>query len=139
MRRPLRIALELLGPAFVAAVLYSSVSLAISRDLIFAKGFLMFLAFAYLFSAIPSVVFTVIMEFAFARGLEERSWRTVALTSGLGAVAGVVIALTFAKGFDNQRGAFSVFPLLGFTTGAVIGLAIYRFSKNRPNRVAGGN
>ena len=134
MRRPLRIALELLGPTFVATVLYSSVALVISRDLIFAKGFLMFLAFAYVFSAIPSVIFTALMEFAFARGLEERSWRAVALASGLGALSGMTIALTLAKGFDNQRGAFSIFPALGFTAGAIVGLAIYRFSKAQPNK-----
>lgn len=134
MRRPLRIALELLGPTFVATVLYSSVALVISRDLIFAKGFLMFLAFAYVFSAIPSVIFTALMEFAFARGLEGRSWRAVALASGLGALSGVAIALTLAKGFDNQRGAFSIFPALGFTAGAIVGFAIYRFSKALPNK-----
>ena len=134
MKRPRRIALELLGPAFIAVTLYLSVGFAVSRDLIVVEGFFMFLVFAYVFSAIPSVAFTVLMEIAFARGLEERSWRAVALASGLGALSGVAIALTFAKGFDNQRGAFSVFPALGLITGALVGLAIFGLSKEKPNK-----
>jgi hypothetical protein len=134
MKRPVRITVELLSPGFIAAFLYSAVSLAISRDTIFATVFLMFLMFAYVFSAIPSVVFTVLMEFAFARGLEERSWRAVSLASGLGTLCGVVIALIFAGGFDNRRGAFTVFPVLGLLTGGVVGLTVYMFAKKRPNQ-----
>jgi len=134
MKRSRRIAFELLGPAFIAVFLYLSLLFIVSRDLIVVKGFFMFLVFGYVLSAIPSVVFTVLMEFAFARGLEGRSWRAVALASGLGALSGVAIALTFARGFDNGRGSFTLFPVLGFITGAIVGLMIFVFSKKGPNQ-----
>lgn len=126
MKRPLRILVELLAPPLLAATIYSLVVLVASRDAIIAKAFLLILLFAYVFAGIPSVIFTIVLELSFAKGLAVRSWRTVLLASVLGILSGCAVALMFARGFDNQRGVFTIFPALGLVSGFSVGAVVRR-------------
>jgi hypothetical protein len=128
MKRPLRILVELFAPPLVAATIYSLVVFVASRDAIMVKAFLLILLFAYVFAGIPSVIFTIVLEFSFATGLAVRSRRTVLLASALGILSGCAVALMFARGFDNQRGAFTVFPALGLVSGFSVGAVVRRFA-----------
>lgn len=126
MTRRRRIAIELLGPPLVATVLSALVALLREPGAIptipaweFLGGVLALLAVAYLFAGIPSVLFTVVMEVAFAKGLDPASWRTVPLAAGLGLLSGMGMV-----GFDPSYGAFDGLAILGLATGAILGWVV---------------
>ena len=88
LSRPRRIALELLGPAFLGALLQFTIGLVktVAGSVVSGRwsdwsfrvlqGFAVFLFFAYVFAGIQSVVYALVMEWRFARGLDPCSWRS---------------------------------------------------------------
>lgn len=66
MKRPSRIALEVLGPPLLAATILEIVALVSVREVGALKLFILFVAFAYFFAGIPSVLFAGLMELAFS-------------------------------------------------------------------------
>ena len=109
MNRTKRIAVEVLTPPIVAVVVLLVFESVMSRDAVFLtpKSVLFGLVFSFVLAGIPSAVFAVVMELAFAKGVEVRSRRALFLAVSVGLLAGVVIARVIAGGFDNQRGVFS--------------------------------
>ena len=136
MNRAKRIAVEVLAPPTVAVAVLLVFECVMSRDAVFLKpeSVLVSLAFSFVLAGIPSVVFAAVMELAFTKGVEVRSRRALFLAAGLGFLAGVVIARVIAGGFDNQRNAFFLFPLLGALTGFIVGWMLRAFPGKRPNQ-----
>jgi hypothetical protein len=129
-----RITAEILSPPLVAVFVYSLVVFTFTRDAVAIQAFPLMLLFAYIFAGIPSIVFAIVMEIAFRRGLKVRSWRTVLLASGLGLVSGIVVALCWARGLDNRHSAFSLFPALGCFTGFAVGFIVRTLAPREPNQ-----
>jgi hypothetical protein len=126
LTRRRRIVIELLGPPLVATVLAALIALLREPGAIptipkweFLGGVLAVLAAAYVVAGIPSALFTIVMEVAFAKGLDPASWRTVPLAAGLGLLSGMGIV-----GFNPSYGAFVGLAILGLATGATIGLVV---------------
>jgi hypothetical protein len=127
-----RILVELLGPPLVATLLSALVAIARGRGEIpdgFFGGALVVLAVAYVVAGIPSVLFTIVMEVAFAKGLDPSSWGTVPLAAGLGLLSGMGIV-----GFDPSYGAFEGLAIVGLSTGAILGLLVMAGSRRARQR-----
>jgi hypothetical protein len=99
-------------------------------DMTFLLGFPLTLAYAYAFAAVPSLLFTLAMEFLFSRGLSPTSWATVGLASALGLASGGLIALVCSLAF-RQPGAYINLLFLGLFAGAIEGLLIVSFSRTK--------
>lgn len=133
-----RIAIEFLLPPLVATVLAALI--AVLRDpreiptipwSEFLGGVLAVLVVAYVVASIPSALFTIVMEVAFAKGLSPGSWAVVALAAGLGLLSGAGIV-----GFDPSYGAFNGLVILGVATGTIVGLLV-RAGARRAHRATG--
>jgi hypothetical protein len=124
MKRPARVALELLAPPAVASVLFALVMAARTGEAKLVGALPFILVFAYVTAGIPAVAFTAILEVAYARGLDAGSWRAVRLAALLGLPCGCALALLFSGGLQNAGEAFAVFPALGVATGAIVGAVV---------------
>jgi len=99
-----RIAMELLLPPLVATVLAALIAVLHDPREIptipwsgFLGGVLAVLVVAYIVASIPSALFTIVMEVAFAKGLSPGSWAAVALAAGLGLLSGAGIVRAGAR------------------------------------------
>ncbi len=77
---------------------------------------------AYIIAGIPSVIFAVLMEWAFALGLAPNSWVAVVLAGALGALAGVTM-IAVPSGFVIPAGQIGIVAMFG-TAGCCVGLII---------------
>lgn len=136
LNRKKRIALELLGPpalgagvfiaVFGGAALWDSLIKGLTWDLLrqLAMLSLTIFAAAYIVVGIQSVLYTLIMEWRFKRGLDPRSWQMVRLSSFLGFGSGAIVSL---GNFDQptKLGPTILFMGgLGLVVGFVMGLLI---------------
>lgn len=142
MTRKQRIALEILGPPLLGGTLaavyawgffiYKSIQqeqlLAVGPNLIgVIPGLILFYAaFAFPASGVQALLYAAIMEWCFSRGLDPRSWRSVALSTLLGFASGAVLAVGY--GFE-RKGTWYGFNGLGLAVGLTLGLLIWRFSR----------
>jgi len=131
-----RIALELLAPPplgavtlFVASGIRSAWNTGLENspwkwDPHFLASAAVVLFFAYLMAGIQSILYRIVLEWQFSRGLSPRSWRAVGLSTLLGFASGALIAMVSSHditemirmGFtDGGLGAF-----VGFTLGLAI-------------------
>lgn len=137
-----RIALELLGPPAIGAVLIITVFAGLAAREVIEKGealqrfkqvgqvALMAVMGAYLMAGVQSGLYALVMEWRFSRGLDPRSGKTVGLSSVLGFLAGAVIAL--AMGWRNELLNPALWLLhggLGLVVGAAMGLLIRLLSR----------
>jgi hypothetical protein len=128
--------LELLAPPLVATLLPLALSVASSligkggseRLLREAGDWGVTLFWAYLFGIIPSAVYMLAMERAFARGLSPGSGKTVVRSAGLGLAAGVAIGGGLSLLFGPNPEVLLLLAGDGLATGAVLGWLIRRFS-----------
>lgn len=139
-----RIAIEFFLPPLVATVLAGFI--AVLRDPLeipripwsgFLGGGLVILVVAYVVASIPSALFTIVMEVAFAKGLAPGSWAAVALAAGLGLLSGAGIVR-----FDPSYGAFNGLVVLGGATGAIVGVLVKaagRRADDAPSRNTSGS
>ncbi len=140
MKRKARIALEILGPSFLGVVLPFGLWQGLAAVQGASGQFLWLqmhelpntLGWAYLFGGPPSVVYMVVMEWRFARGLDPRSWRAVGLSTLLGLAAGLSIAFTLISGWWPDVVAPLNLGGIGVAVGFVLGLIIRRFSRAAP-------
>lgn len=128
MKRRHRIAVEVLGPPLVAATILEIIAVVGLREVGALKLIPLFLIFGYLLAGLPSLAFTLILEIAFAKGLDPRSGRAVLLSSVLGAASGVPIDMLMAGKLTVRPNA-SCFVALGIVTGCATGLFIRRWSR----------
>lgn len=136
LTRRKRIALELLGPAFIGAAPFIVALAGFSLWETFTKnqpwkfplealqGIGMILLVAYVCVGIQSILFTAILEWQFARGLDPRSWRAVGLSSLLGLASGAVVALAYGFKRDDQLGLWLFWGGFGLAVGFTLGLLI---------------
>jgi hypothetical protein len=136
-----RITLELLGPPILGGALVTLwawgavVFLSLYRyehpweavgQLRLIPGFwLLYGLFAFPMIGVQAACYAAIMEWRFSRGLAPRSWRAVALSTGLGYLSGLPLA--FGYGYE-RRDTWWLFNLLGPMVGLVLGLLIRRWS-----------
>lgn len=142
MRRPLRILLELTGPAlFTILLLYGALFAVLAyesraseiADL--AHDFLRSAPFAFRLSALPSVLYAFAMELAFAMGLAPRSKKTIALAAALGALGGLGFQ-AMATGFDGGESFLPFFLVLGAISGSLVGVVILTAARIADRRAA---
>lgn len=132
MTRGKRIALELLGPPFLGTVvLYAGSGVyAIVRwvqsgnppgwnPAIFG-AILGVLVFAYPIAGIPSIVYTLAMEWRFARGLKPDTWRTVRYSAVLGFLSGAAIGGVFRGNLSVYLAMSGIGTVVGFVLGFLI-------------------
>lgn len=137
MNRIKRIALEVLAPPALGAALMSAWAIPamltesaarqswgemLSQG---AAAFVMVLLYAYAFAGVPSVVYAILMEWYFSRGLDPRGWPAVGFSTLLGCLSGAAILLVMTQG-NFERWFWSSWfwcglgAVVGFFNGALI-------------------
>ncbi len=137
-----RIALEVLGPPFLGAILMTTVFAAMAVAEALEKGefrhrleqvaqvTLMAVFVAYILAGIQSVLYALVMEWRFARGLDPRSWKSVGLSCTLGFLSGAVIVLPMGWGRQLLNPwLWLIYGGLGLLVGFALGLLIRRLSR----------
>lgn len=137
--RKQRIAVEVLGPPLLGWVLIygffftSALWNAIEQGHVFAwqsptlSEIGVGLAVAYWVAGIPSVFYTLVMEWRFARGLNPRSWNSVCLSSLLGLLSGCAL-LFVASGREWKLEATVACGIAGSAVGFMLGVVIKKTS-----------
>ena len=141
MKKTPRIAIETLGPPLLGGLMLGGIvagselfsgrhgsknSVANIADAAIMIGYVV--GIAYLIAGIPSLIYTAIMETCFARGLSPASWRTVWLSTALGAIAGVSI-ITVLNREGHEPAMFVHRAVPGLLVGGSLGLIIRHLSK----------
>jgi hypothetical protein len=143
LTRGKRIALELLGPpaigagliiaVFGGASLWDALMKGLTWDLLQQIGMLSLTIFcaAYLVVGIQSIIYAIILEWRFKRGLVPCSWQLVRLSSLLGFGSGAVLSLAHF-GQPAKIGPTLLFAGgLGLIVGFLMGLLIKRWSTEK--------
>jgi hypothetical protein len=139
-----RIALELLGPPLLGGALatlwawgalvylscYQYESLWDVARLI-PVMWLFYGVFAFPMISIQAAGYAAVMEWRFSRGLSPRSWRAVALSTVLGYLSGLPLAIGYGYA---RKDTWYLFNILGPVIGLVLGLMIRRFSKGQDRK-----
>ncbi len=131
-----RIALEVLGPPFLGAFLLTCFSIGEhllrngNLSFVFLQGrdYLLVFFYAYVFGILPSLAYMSLMEAAFNRGFEPTEWRSVALSGGLGLLAGAGIMLLASTGRASV-GELTYFATFGLIVGLLLSLIIRFFTR----------
>ena len=135
MKTTYRVILELFGPCFlgglisVGVVIYDTGSIDGSNDFL---AVIMFVLFSYMIFGIPSIFYTLIMEYCFWRGLKKASLEMVALSTILGYLAASSPILLD----DHPTIAQTYFPgVIGAAVGLLISaiILISELTKRRRN------
>lgn len=150
MKRPKRIALEILGPPMLgtglllvgwgAVALWNILTQAapVKWDPEILVWVLVVLVYAFVLAGIPSILYTLVMEWRFSRGLNPQSWRTVGLSSTLGLLSGGAIMVVFT-GARFEPGLLGFWGGMGSAVGFLLGLFIkVRSTPRRKNAEACG-
>jgi hypothetical protein len=129
MTRWRRIGVMALGPPVVSGamlVLFMPAFVSTKAGTPFLQVVPVALLLALLFGVPPSALFAVVMEVAFARGLDPRRWPAALLATGLGGTTGVALGEFVANAFHGmQTGGIRMFLVAaGATAGLVVALAI---------------
>src|SRR6266576_3673696 len=139
MRNVLRITIEVASPPLFGALVLGIAAACIEpRNALSLIG-LMILG-AYTLAAIPSVVYTLCMEIAFAAGLDPKAKTAVALSALLGLLAGLAM-LPWAADSDFIRikvGALACIPPAGSIVGALVGALVRVIEKKQSESEGGG-
>lgn len=133
LTRGRRVCLEVLAPPFLGSCLGllagTVLSLVQGASLQFLWlqrwDYLVTFFWAYLLGGLPSVGYMLVMEWRFARGLEPRSGRAVALSTLLGGGAGGLISAAI---LPLDAGVSFYLTGLGGTVGFIIGQLVKRLT-----------
>jgi hypothetical protein len=120
MRRALRIAIELLVPSALGALLFPIAFCAYHGELPMFHELEATFVFGYIYAGIPSIVYSVVMEIAISRGLSPNARRFHLLSSVLGGFSAVGIALVIGHGTFRLE-LFLLFCPVGLIVGLVCG------------------
>jgi hypothetical protein len=117
MTRASRVSIELFLPPLLGALPFLLIAL-----VTWTPGMVpIVLLVAYVLAILPSMIFTVVLEFAFWRGLEPRSSAAVVLAAGLGLLSGLAIGLLGGlRGAADKAFAFGLIGLLVGTSTALL-------------------
>jgi hypothetical protein len=137
MKKPSRIAVEVLLPPVVVAV-FITIAYVANHSVASAIASLTWLFSAsFVVAAIPSVVYMVGVESAFALGLDPKKKLALAVSASVGAVVGCVFALALRENElwrQAELGDYLYFGSIGSLTGVVVGFVVraltIRTSKN---------
>jgi hypothetical protein len=130
--RGTRIALELLGPPFVASIILTGIFAVLDRDATAFLGLPLILVFAYLFAGLPAAAFTLVLEVAWAKGADPGSWSAVRLAALAGLPSGLLVTLWFAPwAHSGPLSSFALFGALGAATGGITGLLVRARTRSR--------
>lgn len=138
MKKWQRVLWEILGPAAIAATLLIAVVVVsdfrspISENWVgwvrsVFSYWLLYLMVGYVFAGIPSILYALVMEWRFARGLDPASGKSIILSASLGALSGAVIVIVmFLSSGQKNHGAeqgimFAILTALGLAVGAILG------------------
>lgn len=146
-----RIALELLGPPILGGAIavlwawgllvydslyrYESIWEVGGQLRMIPAMWLLYGIFAFPMTGVQAACYTAIMEWRFARGLDPRSWRAVALSTILGYLSGLPIAIGY--GYE-RKDTWYFFSALGSVVGLMLGLLIRHWSSKTPVTGASG-
>lgn len=143
MTRRIRIIVELLAPGLIGTALFLSLILggaglrpqtllrdweSLPRSLLFPSYVLLV---AYMLTGIQSILYTLIMEWRFSRGLDPRSWRAVRLSSLLGFASGAVFVVTDGSFRPERLGLGVLLGGLGLVVGFLLGCLVKVCSAGR--------
>lgn len=134
-----RVLLEFFGPPALGAlvlwlfVMGGSVSdwfeaRSALRPVELAQAWLILTLFAYVFAGLQSMVYTVVLEWSFSRGLDPASWLTVAWSTILGWLSGAAIVVVLGPRQADGM-AWLVWGGLGAIVGFINGALIRRLSR----------
>lgn len=134
-----RVLLELFGPPALGAMVFwlFAVGGSVSdwfegrralRPVELAQAWLFLTLFAYFFAGLQSIIYTVVLEWRFSRGLDPASWLTVAWSTVLGWLSGVAIVVVLGP-MQADGIAWLVWGGLGAIVGFVNGALIRRLSR----------
>lgn len=135
LTRKQRIAVEVLGPPLLGFILFYGVLLLPSLGAAINGGHVSFwdsrtlvnfgfgLLAAYVFAGVPSILYMIVMEWRFGRGLNPRSWRSVFLSSLLGAISGCMISVV-SPGSRGEIEPIASFTGWGLAVGFLLGIFI---------------
>jgi NhaP-type Na+/H+ or K+/H+ antiporter len=132
MNRVTRLILSILLPPLLATVIGCIVAAAMGDDPFRKIGWA--LKVAYLFGAIPSLVYAVAMDRVYGRIAKPETWKAVWISTLLGAGAGLLISLPMLRdavllaGYLCGNGA-----VVGFLLGWVIRVFAARHHQNLAN------
>lgn len=140
MNRPVRIALNIVGPPLIASLLLIATALLAipftgsSRpgELADAAGVIPFvLFFAYMLAGIPSIIHAALMEWLYHR-YPAHTWKACAVSGVSGALAGILIDLTFliASWRNGIDGWLFFYPTIGLIVGLLLGIAVKLLSED---------
>jgi hypothetical protein len=132
MKSTLRIFLELFGPPAISSLSLFFYSVLLNDALASLNDLAGALFVGYLFTIIPSLVCTVIMEQKIKRGLHLKTWQGVGFASVLGLLTGGAFSLLMSPlAYVGFRGTALewfmtcvIFTLDGLWTGFVMGLLL---------------
>jgi uncharacterized membrane protein len=150
MKRPARVALNILLPPLLAAGCFLAFMCVIAlgesfnspnrnaTDVLRGAGQLGFMVFlvAYMVAGLPSLLHSAIMEIAY-RKVPPEGWVAVGISTMNGTLAGILIATFFLSGQAPSAPVILGFVLLGAFVGFLLGIFIKRLStpklsNNRP-------
>lgn len=129
-----RIALEVLGPPALGAFLTSAILAVVALVDALEEGdyghqltqvaelAILAVMFGYMLAGVQSILYALIMEWRFARGLDPRSWRSVGLSTVLGFASGGVIVVIFGWPMEWLPWLYygGTGTVVGFTLGVLI-------------------
>ena len=149
MNQYFRILLHLFGPTVLTSLGFAVIGSIAGNDFSnFLKGWIFIGIFAGLYSALPSIIYTIEMEYLYSRWLKEGSIKSILVSSVSGGICGaIVFALSLigeAAGPSISSEGLSKLIIVGFIVGLVIALIIKASSKFGGNgknteQVAAGN
>lgn len=128
MTRAARISIELLAPPLLGASPFLLMAIVTGAFALIP----VILLVAYLVAGLPSVVFALVLELAFWRGLEPRRPGAILLAGGLGLCAGIAIGL--APGAPTAAEKAAPLGLVGLVAGVGTALIV----RWRTTRAAAG-
>jgi hypothetical protein len=133
MRKKMRMVFEIFAPPIIAvAGLLTWDGLSSLRWPEWNVALVM-LAYAYFFAGVPSVIYALMMEKAFAQGVPPGSWASVGRSTGLGLAAGAVIGAGMGflmsgftlEGMLGMTAIFgAIFMVIGLGVGLIMGLIL---------------
>lgn len=138
MKTALRVLLELFGPSIIgtlaAMVLLNIRATASGEPIHDVNNFFSALfgveVFALLYSGIQAIWYTLVMEYAFSRGLKVRSMKSIILSTVLGILSGASFVF-YGHGYMKATEVL-LWCAIGAIVGSVLSCILYLLSPKDP-------